>query len=176
MTLKEIISFALLLCFAFFFFLMLYVSFYYFFINSYCAYKISPRPKMISPIWLLSQSAITLENFYCQFSLEKSHVLRHRQLGRYRNIRVHMICLYAQFHHFYILPFAQYFYILFNCFFYCSRQNPKTIFRNPYDMIIAFENNMCQLSVLAHADKSRNLLAKPNLHHHRHRRWVSTTD
>ena len=134
-----------------FFLLMLHVSFYYLFIYSNGADKIATRPEMIAPVWLFFHLGVALEQLYRQFAFQDSHHLRNRHLGRNRQYKMNVVNLNTHFLNLTFFPFTQQSYILFDQLLDFSCQDPKPIFRNPYNVIFTLIDNMRQFFVLTHA-------------------------
>jgi hypothetical protein len=134
----------------FFFLLILHVSLYLIFIYSYCAHKISSRPEMIPPIWLLLHLWIALEQLYRQLSLQYPHHFRYRYPWWNRQNKMNVVSLNTHFLNLTFFPFTQHLYILFNQLFDFTRNDSKPIFRYPYNVIIALIFNMRQFLILTH--------------------------
>jgi hypothetical protein len=145
----------MLLCFYLFLFLflMLYVSFYDLFVDSNRADKIATSPKMITPVWLLLHFRVALEQLYCKLALQDTHHLRNRNLGRYRQYKMDVVILNTHLFKLTMFPVTQHPDVRFYQLLDLPSQNPKSIFGNPYNVIITLINNMRQLLVLAHVTK-----------------------
>jgi len=131
--------------------LILHVSLYHIFVYTNCAYKISPCPEMIAPIRLLFHLRIAFKQLDCKLPFQYSHQVRNRYLWRYGNNNMDMVYLNAHLMYLTILPFTQHFNIFLKQCFNFSSQNTKSIFRNPYNVIITFIDNMRKLFIFAHS-------------------------
>lgn len=141
----------LLLFYKFFFFLlMLDVSLYYFFIYSYCTYKVSPSPEMITPIRLLLHLGIGLEQLYSKLSFQYPHQFRYGYPGWYRHQKVNVVNLNTQLLNLTFLPFTQHLYVFLHKRFNLSCQYPKSILGKPNNVVITFIYNMRELLILTH--------------------------
>jgi len=130
--------------------LMLDISFDYVFIYSYGANKISSRPKMIAPVWLLFQLGICFKQLYGQFAFQYSHHLRNRYFRWNRHHKMDVVDLHTHFLNLTLFPFTQHSKIRLQKQLDLSRQYPKSIFGDPYNVVITFIDNMRQLLVLTH--------------------------
>jgi len=136
--------------------LMLHISFNYLFIYSYCADKISSRPKMIAPVWTLFQLWVTLEQLDRKLPLYYTHEVGNRNFGRNRNHNMYMINLNIHLFNLTLLPFTKLPNILFYQGFHLTSQDLKSILGHPHNMIVTFIDYMRQLFIFAHAPKIRH--------------------
>jgi len=141
----------LFLCNLLFILLILHVLPYHIFVYSNCAYKISSRPEMITPIRLLFHLWIAFEQLDSKLPFQYSHQVGNTYLWRYGNNNMDMVYLNAHLLYLTILPFTKHFNIFFKQCFNFSSQNTKSIFWNPYNVIITFIDNMRKLSIFAHS-------------------------
>jgi len=140
----------LFLCILLLLLLMLHISLYHFFVYSNRAYKIPPCPEMISPIWLLFHFRVIFEHLDSKLPFQYAHQFRNRYLWRYGYNNMNVVYLYAHLLYLAILPFTQHSNIFLHQCFNLSSQYSKSIFRNPYNVIFTFIDNMRKLSIFAH--------------------------
>ena len=141
----------LFLCNLLFLLLILHISLYHFFVYNNCAYIIPLCPEMISPIRLLFHFRVAFEHLDSKLPFQYAHQIRNRYLRRNGYNNMDVVYLYAHLLYLTVLPFTQHFNIFLNQYFYLSSQYTKSIFRNPYNVIITFIDNMRKLSIFAHS-------------------------
>jgi len=132
-------------------FLVLHVSPYLLFIQSDRRHAVPAAPKVVSPVRLLLQHRVLLEQSYRRLSLQQPHPIRHRQFRRYRDHHVHMVLADAHLQYLHALVFRQRSDPVVKPVPHLPRQYPKPILRTPHYVITALVHYMGYLLPFPHA-------------------------